>query len=71
MPIILIYLEKSLRWILFHTIYFYSMRSGHFDKCCSAGWRGAWERVSERQRKRGSERDRDTEIKTAIETKTE
>lgn len=48
-PIILIYLEENLRWISFHTVYFYNMRSGHFDKCCSAGRREPWERVSERK----------------------
>jgi hypothetical protein len=46
-PIILIYLEESLRWILFHAVYFYNMRSGHFDKCCNGSKRGPWERVRE------------------------
>lgn len=48
-PIILIYLEEGLRWISFHAVYFYNMRSGCFDKCCSEGRRGLWERLSERK----------------------
>ena len=35
------------------------MRSGHFDKCCSASKREPWERVSERKElERGGVRDR-------------
>ena len=64
-PIILIYLEEGLRWISFHAVYFYNMRSGCFDKCCSAGRRGLWERLRERKSEKGvgeKQRQRQTEI---------
>lgn len=47
-----------------HAVYFYNMRSGCFDKCCSAGRRGLWERLRERKsekrvgRNRGRDRQR-------------
>lgn len=63
-PIILIYLEKSLKWISFHIVYFYNMRSGHFDKCYSAGSSGAWEKVRERKRRSQRQRHREKAIET-------
>ena len=72
-PIILIYLEEGFRWISFHAVYFYNMRSGCFDKCCSAGRRGLWERLRERKSEKGvggeteAETDRDTKRKKATE----
>lgn len=72
-PIILIYLEEGLRRISFHAVYFYNMRSGCFDKCCSAGKRGLWERLRERKSEKGvegeteAEIDRDTKRKKATE----